>query len=153
MHTWIQVQTRCSRRTWGSKLGLQHRVREGFREEGALGGLLIRCALQSKQREWHGQRQRDLRETCLIKVCLLWHYWAVKGENEAGGSNQITKDCEGLTKRHVREGVCTGGLKQGTWLPGTYEVKSTYWKPTVRQVLGWELGLQRSALNCNVSRV
>lgn len=66
------------------------------------------------QREWHGQRQRDLGETCLIQVCLLWHYWAVNGENEAGGSNQITKDCEGLTKRHVGEGVCTGGLKQGT---------------------------------------
>ena len=44
---------------------------------------------------------------CLIKVCLLWHYWAVKGENEAGGSSQITKDCEGHTKRHVGEGVCT----------------------------------------------
>lgn len=46
-------------------------------------------------------------ETCLIKVCLLWHYWAVKGENEAGGSSQITKDYEGHTKRHVGEGVCT----------------------------------------------
>lgn len=103
----MRVQSRCCRRAKGSKLGLQHRVRESFGDEVALGGLLIRWVLQSMQREWHGQRQRDVRETCLIKVCLLWHYWAVKGENEAGGSSQITKDYEGHTKRHVGEGVCT----------------------------------------------
>lgn len=76
----------------------------------------IRWGLQSKWRKWCIQRQGEPRELCLIKVCLVWHDWVVKGAVEMVRMKQeeVARSWKTLRRTYeeaeawVQEGVGAG---------------------------------------------